>query len=392
MEVNGVAHVFITAGDFGVPATSIAGCYPSSASSRSWTRRTYYCVGGRTGFGVRAASAGHSGERFEQGAVGLHHVCFRVREREEVDEATPSWARSGRRSFIRRRTTSGPPATIRCCSRILTGCGWRSTTYRARACCAPGGSGHMGGAWPELRPWSRTAKESAPHRYRRNLRALFRGFQRRRRLRAPAGQDGAGERQPPLHPADPEHSSAAFRRRIRARQRVRPEPGGQHLYAGPADRHERQRLFAKGDRQSRHGRGALHQHRCSPATPSMARARCWPSASRRAVRARASSPSAPSAATRRRGRLPLQTRHADPRPAARRSRTGSGPTDGCDASAETIARVPRSAAGRPLPPGRKAGPTASACVCRIMAVAGWPSNWRAWTPSPARRSSTSNQF
>jgi len=28
----------------------------------------------------------HAGERFVQGRVGLHHVCFRVRERDEVDQ------------------------------------------------------------------------------------------------------------------------------------------------------------------------------------------------------------------------------------------------------------------------------------------------------------------
>ena len=46
----------------------------------------YYCVGGRTAFGLRAASPGNEGERFDQGRVGLHHICFRVREREHVDE------------------------------------------------------------------------------------------------------------------------------------------------------------------------------------------------------------------------------------------------------------------------------------------------------------------
>jgi catechol 2,3-dioxygenase-like lactoylglutathione lyase family enzyme len=45
----------------------------------------YYCVGGRTAFGVRASGEGHEGERFDQSRVGLHHVCFRAREREDVD-------------------------------------------------------------------------------------------------------------------------------------------------------------------------------------------------------------------------------------------------------------------------------------------------------------------
>jgi catechol 2,3-dioxygenase-like lactoylglutathione lyase family enzyme len=86
MEINGVAHVFVTAGDF--------------ARSREFYRRLlpflgmkpvldgegfYYCVGGRTAFGLRACGTGHEGERFAQERVGLHHVCFRARSREDVD-------------------------------------------------------------------------------------------------------------------------------------------------------------------------------------------------------------------------------------------------------------------------------------------------------------------
>jgi catechol 2,3-dioxygenase-like lactoylglutathione lyase family enzyme len=45
----------------------------------------YYCVGGRTAVGIRAPSAEHEGATFEQGRVGLHHLCFRARERGDVD-------------------------------------------------------------------------------------------------------------------------------------------------------------------------------------------------------------------------------------------------------------------------------------------------------------------
>jgi len=46
----------------------------------------YYCVGGRTAFGVRASAAEYADERFVQERVGLHHICFRARAREDVDE------------------------------------------------------------------------------------------------------------------------------------------------------------------------------------------------------------------------------------------------------------------------------------------------------------------
>jgi len=45
----------------------------------------YYCVGGRTAFGVRAPGSTFEGERFVQERTGLHHVCFRARERADVD-------------------------------------------------------------------------------------------------------------------------------------------------------------------------------------------------------------------------------------------------------------------------------------------------------------------
>src|SRR5580698_3811536 len=88
MEINGVAHVFITAGDFERSRDFYRLLLPFLGMKPVMDAAgTYYCIGGRTGFGVRSPRAGHEGERFDQGRPGLHHVCFRVRERDEVDEA-----------------------------------------------------------------------------------------------------------------------------------------------------------------------------------------------------------------------------------------------------------------------------------------------------------------
>jgi catechol 2,3-dioxygenase-like lactoylglutathione lyase family enzyme len=46
----------------------------------------YYCVGGRTAVGISAPASEFAGARFEQQRVGLHHLCFRARERSDVDE------------------------------------------------------------------------------------------------------------------------------------------------------------------------------------------------------------------------------------------------------------------------------------------------------------------
>jgi catechol 2,3-dioxygenase-like lactoylglutathione lyase family enzyme len=88
MEINGIAHIFITAGDFERSRAFYAQLLPYLGLTcvADVPGVTYYCVGGRTGFGVQA-SADQPGARFVQGGVGLHHVCFRARARSEIDVA-----------------------------------------------------------------------------------------------------------------------------------------------------------------------------------------------------------------------------------------------------------------------------------------------------------------
>jgi len=44
-----------------------------------------YCIGGRTAVGVVRGEDRFRDERFAQLRVGLHHLCFRARERADVD-------------------------------------------------------------------------------------------------------------------------------------------------------------------------------------------------------------------------------------------------------------------------------------------------------------------
>src|SRR3546814_6050511 len=85
-DLNGVAHVILTAGDF----------VRSTAFWRDVIRylelklvldndAMLYGVGGRTAIGIRTGSPGNAGQRFDQGAPGLHHACFRMRDRDAVD-------------------------------------------------------------------------------------------------------------------------------------------------------------------------------------------------------------------------------------------------------------------------------------------------------------------
>ena len=88
MEINGIAHIQLTVTDFArardfygkllpflglVPVIDLDGFY--------------YCVGGRTGVAISPPADEYANERFAQRRVGLHHVCFRARERSHVDEA-----------------------------------------------------------------------------------------------------------------------------------------------------------------------------------------------------------------------------------------------------------------------------------------------------------------
>ncbi len=86
MEVNGIAHLMLTVGDF-------EACVPFYERLLGFlglrpvlkVDGMLYCVGGRTAVGIVQAEDHHQGERFVQLRVGLHHVCFRARERADVD-------------------------------------------------------------------------------------------------------------------------------------------------------------------------------------------------------------------------------------------------------------------------------------------------------------------
>ena len=86
MEINGIAHVMLTVSDFDACKRFYERLLPFLGlrpviDIDGW----YYCVGGRTALGIMRAEDAYRGERFVQFRVGLHHVCFRVRERAEVD-------------------------------------------------------------------------------------------------------------------------------------------------------------------------------------------------------------------------------------------------------------------------------------------------------------------
>ena len=86
MQINGIAHIYLTVQNF-------ERCLPFYKKLLDFWEMTclvetndlYYCIGGRTGIGIRAASAEHKHTPFDQYRAGLHHLCIRARSREDVD-------------------------------------------------------------------------------------------------------------------------------------------------------------------------------------------------------------------------------------------------------------------------------------------------------------------
>jgi catechol 2,3-dioxygenase-like lactoylglutathione lyase family enzyme len=88
MEVNGMAHVMLTVSNYEACVAFYEKLLPFLGLTFvvRKTDEQFYCIGGRTGLGIHRADPRHRGERFSQQRIGLHHLCFRARERRDIDE------------------------------------------------------------------------------------------------------------------------------------------------------------------------------------------------------------------------------------------------------------------------------------------------------------------
>lgn len=65
MQINGVAHTFITVGNFAAARAFYEQLLPfMGLAIVADTANTFYCAGGRTGFGIYAPAAKYAGQRF----------------------------------------------------------------------------------------------------------------------------------------------------------------------------------------------------------------------------------------------------------------------------------------------------------------------------------------
>ena len=86
MEINGVAHIQLTVNDFASCSRFYKCLLPFLGLKLVLdTNEFIYHVGGRTAVAVTPSDPEQRAARFEQRRIGLHHVCFRARERADVD-------------------------------------------------------------------------------------------------------------------------------------------------------------------------------------------------------------------------------------------------------------------------------------------------------------------
>ncbi len=86
VAVNGIAHIQLTVND---PERCIPFweklCHFLEMSTLIKGDGVVYCIGSRTGILVRGAPRDRDPVRYDQDQAGLHHFCFRARNREDVD-------------------------------------------------------------------------------------------------------------------------------------------------------------------------------------------------------------------------------------------------------------------------------------------------------------------
>lgn len=87
IDINGIAHAQLSVSDMERSRTFYHRLlHETFGMTIQYDAPEYfYCIGGRTGIGITLADDQFRDTPFHQRRVGLHHICFRLRSREDVD-------------------------------------------------------------------------------------------------------------------------------------------------------------------------------------------------------------------------------------------------------------------------------------------------------------------
>jgi len=86
IEINGIAHIQLTVNDLqrAMPFyEDVLGFMGMKAVVKA--PNGLYMIGGRTAVAVTRSSEANRKDNFDQRRIGLHHLCFRARSKEEID-------------------------------------------------------------------------------------------------------------------------------------------------------------------------------------------------------------------------------------------------------------------------------------------------------------------
>ena len=87
MEIKGIAHIALTVSNFAAARKFYGQLLPMLGLKPVLDiDGYYYCVGGKTGLAIQTVADTPADDRFDQARSGLHHFCFRMQCREDVDQ------------------------------------------------------------------------------------------------------------------------------------------------------------------------------------------------------------------------------------------------------------------------------------------------------------------
>lgn len=87
MEINGIAHVVLTVNRFELCAEFYSKILTFLGLKEAFRGNdNLYYVGGKTAIAISRCHDQYVNDSFIQNRIGLHHLCFRAKTRENIDE------------------------------------------------------------------------------------------------------------------------------------------------------------------------------------------------------------------------------------------------------------------------------------------------------------------